>query len=260
MDRVVWVGCALLFLAGGVYFNILPNLTWKKEVSVADVVGGISAIAAAFAAYASWKAANISKQSAQDSKSFTRAQLYMSHRQDFTELLDYIASELKVVFYRKNDLYYKLFPRNHYSGETFEAVGQKDVIADWSIKYSEIVSFTNKESGSDTEIDDWIIKCSNLSDSMNFAFPRLGDNDPELYLYACSDPIQTQFSTSPARPVFLLAEVMNHIFAFCACKKIEPLIMDGHPFEARYLRYFDKVKAGHKLHYVRVRSEEVAAP
>ncbi|MGX1127272.1 hypothetical protein [Pseudomonas sp. HLS-6 TE3448] len=55
MDRIVWAGCALLFLAGGVYFNILPLLTWKKEVSVADVVGGFSAIAAAFAAYASWK-------------------------------------------------------------------------------------------------------------------------------------------------------------------------------------------------------------
>lgn len=259
MDRVVWLGCALLFLAGGVYFNILPGLTWKKEVSVADLVGGISAVAAAFAAYASWKAANISKQSAEDSKSFTRAQLYMSHRQDFTELLDYIASELKVVFYRKNDLYYKLFPRNHYSGETFEAVGQADVIADWSKKYSEIVSFVEKDS-SCSDIDDWIISCSNLSDLMNFAFPRLGDNEPELYLYAFADPIQTQFSTSPARPVFLLAEVMNHIFAFCASKKIDPLIMDEHPFEAHYLRYFNNIRAGHKLHYVRVRSEEVAVP
>jgi hypothetical protein len=257
MDRVVWIGCALLFFAGGIYFNILPSLVWKKEVSVADVVAGISAIAAAFAAYASWKAANISKRSAEDSKLFTRAQLYMSHRQDFTELLDYIASELKVVFYRKNDLYYKLFPRNHYSGKTFEAVGQNEIITEWSIRYSEIVSFTEEESG-DADIDDWIIACSNLSDSMNFAFPRLADNEPELYLYAFSEPIQTQFSSSPARPVFLLAEVMNHIFAFCACEKIEPLIMDGHPFETHYLRYFNKIKAGHRMHYITVPSEEVA--
>ncbi len=255
MDRMVWIGCALLFLAGGVYFNILPALTWKKEVSVADVVGGTSAIAAAFAAYASWKAANISKQSAADSKSFTRAQLYMSHRQDFTELLDYIASELKVVFYRKNDLYYKLFPCNHYSGETFETIGKKEVTDSWSKKYLEIVSFTKGES-SDSEIDRWIIECSRLCDAMNFALPRLGNDEPELYLYALTEPIQTQFSTTPARPVFLLAEVMNHIFAFCASKKVDPLVMIGHPFEEHYLRYFNKIKAGHELHYIRVRSAE----
>lgn len=255
MDRMVWVGCVLLFFAGGVYFNILPDLTWKTEVSFADVVGGFSAIAVAFAAYASWKAANIAKRSAEDSRSFTRAQLYMSHRQDFTELLDYIASELQVIFYRKNDLYYKLFPRNHYSGDTFEAVGHSDLVANWAAKYSDIVSFT-EGAASDSELDDWILKCSNLSDDMNFAFPSLKDDEPELYLYADLNPIQTQFSINPARPVFLLAEVMNHIFAFCASKKIEPLVMDGHPFEEHYLRYFNKIRAGHELHFVRVRSEE----
>ncbi len=255
MDRMVWAGCLLLFLAGGVWFNVVPEFTWKKEVSVADFVGGVSAIAAAFAAYASWKAANISKASADDSKYFARAQLYMSHRKDFFELIDYVASELKVVFFRKNDLYRKLFPGNHYSGRSFDTIGNLDVVNEWRSSYAELVLITG-QAPSDLALVRWIIECSNLSDSMHFAFPRLDDIEPELYLFVKTDPIQTQFSRTPARPVFLLGEVLNHLLSFCGHERIEPLLMDRHPFEDHYLSFFDRVDAGHSEHYVRHRVRE----
>jgi hypothetical protein len=135
----------------------------------------------------------------------------------------------------------------------FDAIGQADVVAQWAFKYSSIVA-TTKGIPTDLELDQWIIECSNLSEEMNFVFPQLAE--PELYLYASIEPIQTQFGESPARPVFLLAEAMNHLLAFCGREKVEPLVMDDHPFEKHYLKYFQKIKKGHPMHYVRDRSKE----
>jgi len=249
MDRVVWAGCVLLFLAGGVYFNILPLLTWKKEVSVGDVVGGISAIAAAFAAYASWKAANISKQSAEESKSFTRAQLYMSHRQDFVELIDYLSSELDVVFVRKYELYQRLFPRNHYSGNYFDADGNPLILDDWAEKYQAIVDLTARAL-SDQELDLWIMACVKMGEDLQFEIKPQKGLKIILFGDKPSDAINTGFTFNPARQVFYFGEVMNRIYAFCGAQPISPLLMDGHDFQIRFREYFVKVKSGQTRHRV----------
>ncbi|WP_125929509.1 hypothetical protein [Pseudomonas putida] len=249
MDRMVWAGCVLLFLAGGIYFNILPLLIWKKEVSAGDVVGGISAIAAACAAYASWKAANISKQSAEDSKLFTRAQLYMSHRQDFVDLVDYLSQELDVVFVRKYELYQRLFPRNHYSGNHFDAYGNQAVLDDWAQKYKAIVEATTREL-SDVELDIWIMACIKMGEDLQFEFkPQKG---PKIYLFAetPSDSIVTGFTSDPTRQVFYFGEVMNRIYAFCGRQPIELLLMDGHKFQVQFKEYFLKISSKKTCHRV----------
>ncbi|WP_409487916.1 hypothetical protein ACK1U3_18395 [Pseudomonas promysalinigenes] len=247
----------MLFLAGGVFFNIIPEIKFKSEISISDFVGGLSAIAAAVAAYASWKAANISKQSAEDSKSFTRVQLYMSHREDFIELLDYIAAELKVVFFRKNDLYAKLFPNNHYSGAVFEAKASDGVIDVWLAEYEEIKLVTSREP-IDLELDLWVMRCSTLSEEMHFVFPQ--SKEPQLYLHAFELPIQTQFTQSPARPVFYLGEVMNHLRSFSGYGKIEPLLLADHPFEHHFSNYFARIARGHPQHYVGHPNDKVTPP
>lgn len=249
MDRIVWVGCALLFLAGGVYFNILPLLTWKKEISAGDIVGGLSAIAAAFAAYASWKAANISKQSAEDSKLFTRAQLYMSHRQDFLDLIDYLSGELDIVFVRKYELYQRLFPRNHYSGNHFDVDGNPAVLDDWAEKYKAIIKMTTLDL-SDAQLEVWIMACGKMGEDLQFEFkPKKG---LKIFLFAKtpSDSINTGFTFDPARQVFHFGEVMNRIYAFCGYQQIRPLLMDGHDFQIKFKEYFIKIKSGQTCHRV----------
>lgn len=249
MDRMVWAGCALLFLAGGVYFNIFPLLTWKKEVSVGDVLGGVSAIAAAFAAYASWKAANISKQSAEDSKLFTRAQLYVSHRQAFVELIDYLSSELDVVFVRKYELYQRLFPRNHYSGNHFDTDGNPAVLDDWAEKYQAIVDCTGRAL-SDVELDFWIMACGKMGEDLQFELkPQKG---LKIFLFGDNplEAINTGFTSDPARQVFYFGEVMNRIYAFCGRQPVSPLLMDGHDFQIRFKEFFFKIKSGQTRHRV----------
>lgn len=246
-DFVVWCGCLGLFLAGGVYFNMLPNFFWEKELGVGDLVSGASAIAAALAAYASWKAATIAKTSAEDSKAFTRAQLYMSHRKDFIDLLDEIADELKVVFFRRYDLYTKLFPNNHYSSEFFEAKANLDVVNNWVSKYAEVERVT-KGFPVALEIDLWVMSCSDLSESMHFVFPR--SEEPQLYLYASSRPIQTQFHEDPSRPVFYLGEAMNKLLAFGGREKVEPVLLMDHPFTEHFAKYFRAIANGHDMHCV----------
>ncbi|MBK5416392.1 hypothetical protein [Pseudomonas sp. TH31] len=97
-DWVIWGGCIGLFFAGGVYFNMLPEFTWKKEVGVADIVGGVSAIAAAIAALAASRAAKIANKQSSDSAISIRWQMYKMHWDSFNELLSAVESELGVVF------------------------------------------------------------------------------------------------------------------------------------------------------------------
>jgi len=243
---VTW-GSVVAIVSIGFYVDILPGLQIDKKLAMSDMVAGISAIATAIAAYAAWEAARISRKSAEESKSFTRAQLYVSHRKDFIELLDYIAEELKVVFFRKYELYMKLFPENHYSGEVFEPDANTETIKNWAVKYEEL-SLITKGAPSDLELEFWVMECSTLAEQMHFAFPR--SEEPQLYLDAYELPIQTQFEISPARPVFYLGEVMNHLRAFGGGERIEPLLLADKPFEEYFVRYFTRIAKGHPTHRV----------
>ncbi|SEM51258.1 hypothetical protein SAMN04487857_102377 [Pseudomonas sp. ok272] len=243
---VTWVSIFAI-VAIGFYVELFPYLQIDKKVTTADIVAGISAIATAIAAYAAWEAASVSRKSAEESKYLTRAQLYVSHRKDFIELLDYVAAELKVVFFRKYELYMKLFPENHYSGEVFEPDANIDAIKNWVAKYEELSSIT-KGAPSDLELEFWIMECSTLAEQMHFVFPR--SEEPQLYLHASELPIQTQFEISPARPVFYLGEVMNHLRAFGGYTRITPLLLADQPFEVYFARYFTRIAKGHPTHRV----------
>ncbi|MGX1127271.1 hypothetical protein AB7M23_004064 [Pseudomonas sp. HLS-6 TE3448] len=195
------------------------------------------------------RAANISKQSAEDSKSFTRAQLYMSHRQDFVELVDYLSNELDIVFVRKYELYQRLFPRNHYSGNHFDADGSPAVLDGWAKRYQAIVELTDHEL-SEVELDFWIMECGRMGEDLQFEFkPQKG---LKIFLFGDtpSDSINTGFTFDPARQVFYFGEVINRIYAFCGRQSISPLLMDGHDFQIRFKEYFIKIKSGQTRHRV----------
>lgn len=251
-DWQVWAGCLLLFLTGGVYFNMLPQVTFKAA-SLADFIGGLSAVAAATAAWASWNAANIAKQSAEDNKVFARAQLYISHRGDFDDLLDYVAKELGVIFYRKNELYKKLFPQNHYSGEVFDSKGDSDVFKQWRSKYRSIV-VRSETPLSDEGLYEWISDCMELLRDIHYEHAK--PDEAQICFWAFTEhPEPTGFTSSPARHVFNLAEVMNRIFTFSGREEIETCFLEGHPFESHYNLYYEKIRSGHEDHFVGVPGE-----
>lgn len=246
-DWTVWGGCIGLFLSWGVYFNILPKVTWA-QASITDFVGGLTAIAAAVAAWASWRAATIAKRSAEDNKAFSRAQLYISHRADFGELLGYVAKELQVIFYRKNELYKKLFPNNHYSGEVFDSKGSEEVFDSWKAQYAAIIERTEKPL-SNLEFYDWISDCIDILSEMHYEHAR--PDEPQICFWAFMEyPVATGFTSSPARHVFNMSEVMSRIRVFCGRDEIEPCLLEGQAFEAHYKLYYENIRSGHKEHYV----------
>ncbi|MBH3404497.1 hypothetical protein I5P86_05470 [Pseudomonas glycinae] len=253
-DWTVWGGCIGLFISGGIYFNILPQITWKAA-SISDLVGGLSAIAAAVAAWASWMAASIAKRSAEDNKVFARAQLYISHRGDFKELLRNAEKEVGIIFYRENELYKTLFPNNHYSGDVFDASGNESVFEGWKKRYQDIVESTDTGLN-DSQLYEWIISCIELLGEMNYQHSR--SDEPQICFWAFEEfASPTGFTSSPARHVFNLAEVMNRLLVFCGREEITPCYLENSPFESHYKLYFDNIKNGHSEHYVGVPGEEI---
>ncbi|CAM4010501.1 hypothetical protein [Pseudomonas wadenswilerensis] len=231
------------------------DFTLKKEFSVSDIVGMLSAIAAAVAAWAAWRAADIAKSSSEDNNSFSKAQLFISHRADFVDMLDYTAKELGVIFYQKNDLYSKLFPSNHYSGDVFESSGSDEVVEKWLELRKSIVERT--ENGlSDDELFLWIVDCMELRREMYFEDKR--QTEPQICFWAFSEHVtDTGFVSSPARHVFNISEVMSRLLKFCGRQRLEDVLLEGHPFEGHYKVYYDKIERGHDYHYVGMPGEPI---
>ncbi|NVZ70540.1 hypothetical protein [Pseudomonas costantinii] len=167
-DWVVWCGCVGLFLAGGIYFNMLPSLVWKKEVGVADVVGGCSAIAAAVAAFAAWRAASIANKQSTDSALSIRWQMYKMHQDGFNEWLKGIEADQGVTFYRKNDLYEVMFPFNRDPSQTFSDKGSAEVAA-WGRSFESLAdrACTPKFLGA-RDLEMWVFDYANTIGYMRY--------------------------------------------------------------------------------------------
>jgi hypothetical protein len=165
---VVWCGCIGLFLAGGIYFNMLPRVVWKTEVGVADVVGGFSAIAAAVAAFAAWRAASIANKQSTDSALSIRWQMYKMHLDSFNEWLQGIEFDQGVVFYRKHELYEIMFPFNRDPSEAFSDKGSSEVVS-WANSFKRLadVACTYKALGP-REIEEWIFDYARITGYMRY--------------------------------------------------------------------------------------------
>lgn len=231
------------------------KFTLKYEFSVSDIVGMLSALAAAVAAWAAWQAAAIAKTSSEDNNSFAKAQLFISHRTDFIDMLDYAAEELGVIFYQKNDLYSKIFPSNHYSGEVFDSSGNDEVVKNW-IKLRKSIVDRTEVGLSDDRLCRWIEDCMDLRRELFFEDKR--QTEPQICFWAFTEhATATGFISSPARHVFNISEVMSRLLKFCGRQRLEDVLLEGHPFEAHYKRYYDKIDGGHDYHYVGMPGEPI---
>lgn len=177
---MVWCGCFGLFLTGGIYFNMLPHLVWKMEVGVSDVVGGCSAIAAAVAAFAAWRAASIANKQSTDSALSIRWQMYKMHLDSFNEWLQGIESDQSVVFYRKHELYEIMFPFNRDPSQAFSDKGSLEVIA-WANSFKRLadVACTYKPLGS-RDIEAWVFDYARITGYMRYYL--LPPDDKQFFL------------------------------------------------------------------------------
>lgn len=215
-DWVIWCGCFGLFLAGGIYFNMLPEIVWKKEVGVADLVGGVSAIAAAIAAFAAWRAASIANKQSTDSAASIRWQMYKMHVESFNEWVKGIESDQKVTFYRKQELYEVIFPSNRDPSRIFTDKGSPEVAA-WQSGYAKLAEFAcTSRRLSSREVSTWVGSYMMLTSHIKYS--ALSPNKKQFFM---DDRIASGISLDNYENVLpVMCDVVNRLsrFAFVETK------------------------------------------
>ncbi|WP_095151837.1 hypothetical protein [Pseudomonas sp. Irchel s3b5] len=209
-DWVIWVTCICLFFAGGVYFNMLDGMSWKKEVGLSDVIGGISAVAAAVAAIAAWQSARISRDSAEQSRLFSRMQAYVMHRQQFEALLAQIEHDCAIKFRKKDALYNDIFPDNRHMGRAFDMSAHGVEVFSWKQSFLNLRERSNKYPGMGIrELSTWMIDQVFLySNSLRFEFEAEGK---VFYLGGIRTNIGLE---QPMLPLKKISDVLNQILIF----------------------------------------------
>ncbi|WP_421551790.1 hypothetical protein [Pseudomonas yamanorum] len=211
-DWVIWVGCIGLFFAGGIYFNMLPQLVWKRDIGISDLVAGASAVAAAFAAFAAWKSALISSEAASDSRVFSRMQAYIMHRQQFEALLTQIEKELSVRFKEKDGLYNDIFPNNRHLKLPFSMEANGEEFKAWSSFFKELLGKTNTYPAMGLrELKTWMVDQLMLTGNyLRFDF----DLDSDIGVFII-EGIKTRVSMDdPMLSLRLASKVINHFSVF----------------------------------------------
>ena len=146
-DWVIWGGAVSLFISGFLWAQFLPNSEfWKSEFDMkpVDYFSVASAIATAIAAFAAWRSASISSVATTDSRTFSRMQAYILHRQQFEVLLSDIEKELSVIFKEKNGLYNDIFPDNRHIDRAFSMKAHGLEFSAWAETLKTLVAKTNK--------------------------------------------------------------------------------------------------------------------
>lgn len=179
-DWLIWASCVLLFLAGGIYSNMLPEFVWRGEIGFSDIVSGASAVAAAFAAFAAWRAASVAQRQSFDTALTTRWQMYKMHVDSFYTWLDSIESDQKVVFFKRHELYEIMFPCNRDPSLEFSDKGSAEVSA-WCSKFASVIgqACLPKTLG-DREMGSWINDYVVLNDFIKYEF--IPASEPQFYL------------------------------------------------------------------------------
>lgn len=159
---------------------MLPDFIWKKEVGIADIVGGFSAIAAAVAAFAAWRAASIANKQSTDSALSIRWQMYKMHQESFNEWLQGIESDQGVVFYRKHELYEIMFPFNRDPSQAFSDKGSTEVVA-WGNSFEKLSdqACTHKALGP-REVESWVFDYARTIGYMRYYL--LPINDKQFFI------------------------------------------------------------------------------
>jgi hypothetical protein len=175
-----------------------------------DYFSVASAIATAIAAFAAWRSATISSVAAIDSRTFSRMQTYILHRQQFEILLRDIEQELSVTFREKNGLYNDIFPDNRHIDRPFSMKAHGPAFYSWIASFNELVEQTNKHPPMHfRELKIWMVEQVVLADDcLRFRFTV----DNETFRVSTID---TMISIDePMYSLSLSNSVLNHFFVF----------------------------------------------
>lgn len=209
-DKLIWLVCIGLFLAGGVFFHILPDFSWDKEIGVTDAIGLMSAMAAAFAAIAAWRSATVSQKAADQSRLFSRMQAYILHRQHFEVLLGQVEKDCSVLFIKRDELYNDIFPDNRHMDREFNMRSTGIQVDSWKSSFKSLMARSNKYSEMEfRELSSWMIDQVLLSGNfLRFNFEIEG---PMFHLGG----IKTNIGID--QPMLLLkkiSDVLNQLLVF----------------------------------------------
>jgi hypothetical protein len=172
----------MVFVCGAIWGKILPGEDFWS-VKVADVFGGVSALASAVAAYAAWRAASISKEQSEDSARQNRWQIYVSHYELFNKCLEGAERDFNVHFIRKSELYEVLFPTNRDIFISFTPVNSSQILT-WHAEYRLLEASSRKSRIPDEqEICVWLSGCSLLAGQLHFSYVK--DTDLQVFIGGC---------------------------------------------------------------------------
>lgn len=209
-DLMVWFISVGLFLAGGVFFHILPSFSWDKKIGVADAIGLMSVMAAAFAAIAAWRSAAVSQKAAEQSRLFSRMQAYILHRQHFEVLLGQMEKEYSVVFGKRDKLYNDIFPDNRHMDRDFNIRSTGVQVDSWKASFKSLMARSNKHSAMDfRELGSWMIDQVMLSGNyLKFDFEIEG---PMFHLGGIKTNVGID---EPMLPLKKISDVLNQLLIF----------------------------------------------
>lgn len=175
-----------------------------------DYFSVASAIATAIAAVAAWRSASISRDAATDSRTFSRMQAYVLHKQQFEVLLADIEKELTVTFRERNGLYNDIFPDNRHMNRPFSMKANGPEFYAWIESFRELVAQTivHPPMGF-KELKIWLVEQIILADNfLRFRFSV----DNETFRVSTID---TQVSLEdPMYALSLSSTVLNHFYVF----------------------------------------------
>ena len=182
-DGVSLLVAFCLFCSGVVWAQFFPDSEfWKSkfEFKLVDWFSVISAIATAVAAIAAWQAAGVAKAQAHEAGRHGRWQMYRMHREEFDQMLESAEIELNIRFFKKDDLYEAIFPRNRNIELPFSPVGSSE-LSSWINSCKGLCDFLcQSEIPNYRQIEKWMVDYVFLSSScMRY---KLHFEDRELYV------------------------------------------------------------------------------
>jgi len=256
-DWIVLGGCVCLFSAGYVFSRLIAQLlhptelglTWENKIDIGTIFNIVAAVATSLAAFAAFQSAKIARDAAKDSQAFARTQTYTSHQQQFDRLLDECQSEMGIAFFRRIELYDKLFPANRDSSKPFNTFGNSALIRAWSDSYAKLRSVVANDVPPEFEgIHEWMIGCLVLANEINFTH-----KEPTQGQVWFNDKTYTFFDHRPGKPLHNLAEVIYRVARFSLIEQPPGHIKNSEQpnFIAAYQEFYQYIKDGMTPHRIR---------
>ncbi|NBA95544.1 hypothetical protein [Pseudomonas sp. R5(2019)] len=237
-DKLIWGICILLFLAGGVFFNIFPSPESGEGLKIVDWFAVLSSSATAVAAIAAWQAASVAQRQAFDSSRSIRWQMHKMHQESFDEWLDGIETDLGVKFSRRHELYDVIFPFNRDPAKDFIEKGSQKIL-EWHASFDSLVEvFCRRTLPGQLELETWAVDYVWLAGDLNYiCFPP---ENRQLYIGGSIPSGLCLENYELVLPV--MGQVLLRLSNFAFYQKYPQAIDMTKEFEWGFKKFIDEVR------------------